>query len=317
MPSGKRQEKTALHIRNKNRERYDLPALIQAVPELESHVRPNKYGAASIDFSDPRAVKLLNTALLHHYYGIHHWSFPDGNLCPPIPGRADYLHHIADLLGESNQGDIPLGENITCLDVGVGASCIYPIIGVVEYGWSFIGSDSDPKSIASAGQIVEANAALKGKVECRLQKNPRFIFQTIWPATDKIDAVICNPPFHASLEDAQKGTKRKIKNLSGKKTNIPQLNFSGLFSELIYEGGELKFIQNMIWESRKYAKNCFWFTTLVSKKSHLKGIYKLLEKVEAKQIKTIPMGTGNKQSRIVAWTFLSEQAQAAWVTARW
>lgn len=317
MSSGKRQEKTALHIRNKNRERYDLPALIRAIPELESHVRPNKYGAASIDFSDPRAVKLLNKALLHHYYGIAHWNFPDANLCPPIPGRADYLHHIADLLGESDQGDIPLGENIACLDVGVGASCIYPIIGVVEYGWSFIGSDSDPKSIASARQIVEANAALKGKVECRLQKNPRFIFQTIWTATDKIDAVICNPPFHASLEDAQKGTKRKIKNLSGKKTNTPKLNFSGIPSELIYEGGELKFIHNMIWESRKFAENCFWFTTLVSKKSHLQGIYKLLEKVEAKQIKTMPMGTGNKQSRIVAWTFLSEETQAAWVAARW
>lgn len=63
-------EKGRLHTRNRNRERYDLRALIAAVPELKSYVRVLDHGAESIDFSDPRAVKLLNKALLNHYYGI-------------------------------------------------------------------------------------------------------------------------------------------------------------------------------------------------------------------------------------------------------
>jgi len=311
------QEKARLHSRNKNRERYDFSALTISNPELKIYVKPNKFGVDSVDFSNPFAVKLLNKAILNHYYGIESWEFPDENLCPPIPGRADYIHHIADLLGENNFGTIPFGDKITCLDVGLGASCIYPIIGVTEYDWKFIGSDIDPKSIASAQNIVNSNSSLKDKIECRLQKNPKDVFHGIIDQEDKMDLTICNPPFHSSIEDAQKGTRRKIKNLSGKKVKSPELNFAGISNELICDGGEYKFIQNMIRESKKFSKNCYWFSTLVSKQSNLKGIYKLLEKIEANQIKTIPMGTGNKSSRIVAWTFFSREEQKEWRETRW
>tara|TARA_B100000795_G_scaffold31524_2_gene20867 strand:- start:5921 stop:6889 length:969 start_codon:yes stop_codon:yes gene_type:complete len=309
--------KARLHSRNKNRERYDLGALIMSNPELKQYITPNKLGVDSIDFANPIAVKLLNKALLNHYYGIKNWEFPDENLCPPIPGRADYIHHIADVLSESNFGRMPSGDRITCLDVGVGANCIYPIIGVTEYDWNFIGSDIDLKSVAAAQQIIDANTPLATKVICRLQKDPTSIFYGIIGKEDKIDVTICNPPFHASAEDAQKGTRRKVKNLSGKKVKTAQLNFAGISNELICEGGEAQFIQQIIRESKNYSKNVYWFSTLVSKQSNLKGIYKLLEKNQAIQFKTIPMGTGNKSSRIVAWTFLSLEAQKEWRDKRW
>ena len=318
MPSKKNQQKKSrLHYRNKNREQYDLSALKTSSPELKNYIIPNKFGVKSVDFSSPLAVKILNKAILNHYYGIKNWEFPDENLCPPIPGRADYIHHIADLLGENNFGKIPIGNKITCLDVGLGASCIYPIIGVIEYDWKFIGSDIDPKSIASAQHIINSNSAIKDKIECRLQKNSKNVFHGIINKEDKIELIICNPPFHASIEDAQKGTRRKIKNLSGKKVKTPELNFSGISNELICEGGEYQFIQNMIRESKKFSKNCYWFSTLVSKQSNLKGIYKLRENIEANQIKRITMGTGNKSSRIVAWTFLSIEEQKEWIETRW
>lgn len=310
-------EKTKLHPRNKNRGSYDLSALTTAIPELKKYVLLNKFGIESVDFSNPLAVKLLNKALLDYYYGIKYWEFPAENLCPPIPGRADYIHHIADLLAENNLNKIPTGDKITCLDIGVGASCIYPIIGVSEYGWKFIGSDIDPKSIASAQKIVNSNASLQGKIECRLQKNARNIFQNILDIEDKIDLTLCNPPFHASVEDAQKGTRRKIKNLTGKKTQTPVLNFAGINHEIIVDGGEYQFIQNMIRESKKFSQNCYWFTTLVSKQANLKGVLIALEKIEARQIKTIALGTTNKSSRIVAWTFLSREEQKAWRETRW
>lgn len=309
--------KTRLHPRNKNREPYELNALSASVPELSDVLIVTDHGAASIDFSDPRAVKLLNKALLNHYYGIKTWDLPDENLCPPVPGRADYIHHIADLLAGANSGTVPVGDKITCLDIGTGASCIYPIIGVAEYGWNFIGSDVDPKSIASARSIINANPSIMGKVECRLQKDPKAIFNGILNKDEKVDVTMCNPPFHSSLEDAQRGTRRKIKNLSGKSSTTPVLNFSGISSELIYEGGEYQFIQKMIWESRAFPKSCLWFTTLVSKESNLKGLLSSLEKTEAQQIRTITMGTGNKVSRIVAWTFLSGEEQKEWKASRW
>ncbi|MGB5498510.1 MAG: 23S rRNA (adenine(1618)-N(6))-methyltransferase RlmF [Maribacter sp.] len=318
MSSEKRQEKkTRLHSRNKNREKYDLKALTTANPEFVNYVKPNKYGEDSVDFSNPVAVKVLNKALLNHYYGIKNWDFPDENLCPPIPGRADYIHQIADILAETNFGKIPIGDKITCYDIGVGANCIYPIIGVTEYGWKFIGSDIDPKSIASAKHIVASNASLKDKIECRLQENRSDVLFGIIGRAEKIDFSICNPPFHSSFEDAQKGSRRKVKNLSGKKEKNPTLNFAGINSELVCDGGEYKFIHNMVKESKKFAKNCFWFSTLVSKQSNLKGIYKALELIGAHKIKTIPMGTGNKSSRIVAWTFFSKEEQKAWRETRW
>jgi len=311
------QEKSTLHPRNKNRGKYDLHALTNSIPELKSHIISNKHGEKSIDFSNPIAVKTLNRALLSHHYGIKTWMFPNENLCPPIPGRADYIHHMADLLSENNFGKIPIGDDITCLDIGLGASCIYPILGVAEYNWKFIGSDIDPKSITSAKHIINDNPKLKDKIECRLQKESSAIFQGILEKEDLIDVVICNPPFHASIEDAQKGSRRKIKNLSGKTLKIPKLNFSGISNELICKGGEHQFIQNMITESKIYSKRCFWFSTLVSRQSNLKGIYKSLENSNIKQLKTITMGTANKYSRIVAWTFLSKEEQKEWGETRW
>ena len=311
----KREEKTNLHPRNKNRKRYDLKALTISISDLTNYIQTTKTGKASIDFSDPTAVRLLNKALLHHYYGIKYWEFPKENLCPPIPGRAEYIHHIADLLSEYNEGSIPMGDILTCLDVGIGASCIYPIIGITEYGWSFIGSDVDSKSIEHAKQIVNLNGALKGKVICKIQHNSNFIFRGIVAKKDKIDVSICNPPFHASQADLQKGNKRKVKNLTGQ--NVSKFNFSGNSNELIYEGGEYQFIKNMIEESKEISKSIFWFTTLVSKESNLKKIDKALAKNKPVERRIIDIKTGNKISRIVAWTYLTPVEQKNWRESRW
>lgn len=313
----KKQTKARLHPRNKNRERYDLSSLIKATPSLKKYVVPNKYGVESVDFSDAAAVRLLNTAILNHYYGIKEWEFPAENLCPPIPGRADYIHQIADLLAEDNFGNIPSGEGVVGFDVGVGASCIYPIIGVTEYGWSFIGSDTDPKSVDSAQRIADSNPSLKGKIECRLQKDSKDVLYGVLDREAGVDFVICNPPFHSSVEEAQEGSRRKVKNLSGKKVDKPELNFSGISTELIYAGGEYRFIQNLVRESEKFAKNCLWFSTLVSKQSNLKKIHSLLERTDTIQIRTISMGTGNKSTRLVAWSFLSKAQRKEWREERW
>jgi len=297
-------EKTSLHPRNKHRERYDFGQLIQCCPELAPFVRMNDYMDESIDFFNPEAVKTLNKALLKHSYDIDYWDIPQGFLCPPIPGRADYIHYIADLLGSRNNDKIPTGNGIKCLDIGVGANCVYPIIGNKEYDWSFVGSDIDRVSIASANKIIEMNLHLKGKVELRLQSNPQHFFQGIIQKDEHFAVSICNPPFHASFADAQAGTIRKLDNLSRKNTTKPVLNFGGQNKELWCEGGEEQFVKNMIFESKQFAASCFWFSSLVSKESNLESVYATLKKVEALEVKTIPMGQGNKKSRIVAWTFL-------------
>ncbi len=310
-------EKSSLHPRNKHRERYDFKLLIGSCPELASFVALNAYNDESIDFFNPEAVKMLNRALLKQYYDIDYWEIPGNYLCPPIPGRADYIHHIADVLGNSNHGQIPTGQQIKCLDIGVGANCVYPIIGNKEYGWSFVGADIDPVAIESAKKIIECNLSIKGKIELRWQSNPDNIFKGILREDEYFDLTICNPPFHASLADAQSGTLRKLSNLNRKKITRPILNFGGQNTELWCKGGEERFVNDMILQSKQYATSCFWFTSLISKSSILNSVNIALRNAKAFEVKTIPMGQGNKISRIVAWTFLNKEEQQKWVNRRW
>lgn len=296
--------KSKLHPRNKHNKRYDFEILIKSFPKLKKFVRANQYGDDSIDFSNPNGVKALNSALLKHYYDIDFWEIPKGHLCSPIPGRADYIHYIADLLAEGNKEEIPTGNKIKCLDIGVGANCIYPIIGISEYGWSFIGSDISETSINSAKAIATKNLELKDKIDLRLQTNPNSIFRDILSENEKITITICNPPFHASAEAALSSNFRKVKNLTGLNLEYPELNFGGQHNELWCEGGELKFIKNMIFQSRIYKNNCTWFTSLVSKKDNIRPLKKALKEAKVTSYKVINMGQGNKTSRIIAWTFL-------------
>ena len=295
-----RSEKQALHPRNLHRAHYDFEQLGKACPELNTFVFTNAYGNASIDFADPQAVKTLNKALLKVFYGISDWDIPQGYLCPPIPGRTDYIHYAADLLASCNNGVVPSGSGIHVLDVGTGANCIYPLTRNALYGWSFTGSDVDPKAIASAERITAANGQLKGKINIRLQANKNNIFKGIIQAADRFDLSICNPPFHASREEAQAGTNRKQRNLGQKKG---ALNFGGQSNELWYTGGERAFITKMIAESVLFASQCNWFTSLVAKSASLESIYYALEKANAADVRTVKMAQGSKISRMIAWKF--------------
>jgi 23S rRNA (adenine1618-N6)-methyltransferase len=305
-------EKTNLHPRNLHRLGYDFNELIAINPELKPFVLVNEYEIETINFSNPQAVKALNKSLLIANYGIQNWDIPENYLCPPIPGRVDYIHYIADLLALSNNGIIPEGENVQVLDTGIGANCIYPILGNYVYGWSFVGTEIDEKAIQNCKTIIKDNPQLMDFISLQLQTESRYIFKNIITAEDHFSLTICNPPFHNSKEEASKASIRKLNNLENTRTKNPILNFGGQNAELWCDGGELGFITEMIFESAKYPMQCLWFTTLVSKKENLSSLYKTLNKVNVVEVKTIDMAQGQKKSRILAWTFQSETQQKAW-----
>lgn len=377
-PAGKRQakpetklvtgatiEKKGLHQRNLHRSGYDFDKLTEASPALKPYVRPNPYGNLSIDFADAQAVKALNLALLQLHYGIEYWDIPTGFLCPPIPGRVDYLHYIADLLAgvesstlESKSDDLKSGQNvpyasepdshssapkqkhkskpqkkmkINALDIGTGANGIYPLLGIQAYGWRFVASDVDPLSIENVNRIVERNKALQGKLQTRLQTDHQKVFHGIIQAGDRFDITLCNPPFHGSLSEASEGSLRKVKNLTANRAakghkpepaadkatpDANELNFGGQKAELWCEGGEKQFLANMICESKDFATQCLWFTSLVSKKENLQPCYAALEKAGAVTVKTIDMAQGNKLTRVLAWSFLTPKQRELWAKYR-
>jgi 23S rRNA (adenine1618-N6)-methyltransferase len=297
-------EKSSFHPRNRHRARYDFPALTRSFPELGPFVRPSPVGTDTIDFADPAAVTALNAALLRHHYAIERWHVPPGYLCPPIPGRADYVHHIADLLAESNGGEIPRDAGTRILDIGIGANAIFALLSVVEYGWTVVGTDIDPTALESARQIVAANPQLAGRIECRRQASPHEIFRGVTAPDERFAACVCNPPFHASAAAAAAGTDRKLRNLSGgKKPTAPTRNFGGQSNELWYPGGEAAFVRRMIVESSGRPTLCGWFTTLVSQRDNLTALQHAARTAGTAEVRTIDLTHGQKKSRILAWRF--------------
>lgn len=289
--------KAGLHPRNKHKNGYDFELLVKKHPALKPFVKLNPRNEKSIDFSDAAAVMALNTALLKAHYNIADYSMPEGYLCPPVPGRADYIHHIADLL-KTDKGELPVGKRFSMLDIGVGANCIYPLIAHAEYEWTVVGSDIDTVAIENAESIVSANK-LDSAITLRLQENKNKILDGIIRPEDFFHFVVCNPPFHSSSEEAAKATLKKNFKLGLAKYNQ---NFGGTNNELWCEGGEQVFITRMINESLNYRKNVHWFTCLVSRYETLPSLYAEFKRLNIKSVRTLDMSQGQKKSRILAWT---------------
>lgn len=321
-----RPHKPDMHPRNRFRDGYDFDALRAGHPTLAPFVVPNAYGDLSIDYADACAVKALNQALLAHAYGLRAWDLPPGGLCPPIPGRSEHLHHLADLLADGASGagsaggasgagsaGVPRGRAVSVLDVGTGASCIYPLIGAREYGWRFVGTEVDPASARWAEKLVAAHPQVADRIEVRLQPSPLHCFEGVVEPDERFDLSLCNPPFFASAQEAARGNRRKRRNLSekradggrsgGKRPTGDVRNFGGKAGELWCEGGELGFVQRMISESAARPQLCRWFTTLVARGATLPRLRRALDDAGAVEVRVLELSHGAKQSRILAWRF--------------
>lgn len=280
----------SLHPKNKHNNGYDFDKLLKVSEDLKPFVVVNSFGTVTIDFSDPKAVKELNKALLKAHYKIEHWNFPDQNLCPPIPGRVDYIHYLADLLSKE--------ENIKILDIGTGASCVYPLLGVAEYEWDFVATDIDLDSLDYAQDIIDDNK-FEAKIKLRQQFKEEHVLKEILEDDDAFTATMCNPPFYKSAEEARGANRRKTRNLG----NNTVRNFAGNNNELWYIGGEKAFLHTYLYESSLNPKSSKWFTSLVSNKDNVKSLKASSKKLGVAEFKIIPMTQGNKVTRIVCWRF--------------
>lgn len=314
-----------LHPRNRYQGQYDFPRLMACHRPLQAWLVATPGGGQSIDFANPDAVRELNRALLKADYGIAHWDIPAGYLCPPVPGRVDYLHGLADLLAVDNSGGLLRGPQVQVLDIGTGANLIYPLLGQAEYGWRFVGSDIDAGALASAAANVQANG-LQALISLRQQQARGSIFAGLIEPADRFTLTLCNPPFHASADEAARGSQRKLGNLAAGRSGraarkpvvnagsrAPVLNFGGQANELWCTGGEASFLRRMIKESAACQQQVLWFSSLVAKSEHLADIHKQLAKVGVADVRQGEMAQGSKRSRFVAWSFHAPAARQAWL----
>lgn len=339
-----------LHSRNPHQGRYDMEALTKTLPELQQYLRPNPAGEDTIDFADADAVFCLNQALLAHFYKVDDWQVPMGYLCPPIPGRVDYIHYAADLLTKYSKREYK-HDRVKVLDIGTGANLIYPIVGSQSYGWKFVGSEIDAVAVKAAQRTIDNNAVLSGMVELRLQRDAESIFDGLIEEGEFYHLSMCNPPFYASAAEARMANEKKVGNLarhriakglveepqepvvaeaeavepavevadavadssdpwakakkvaSESRAESSERNFGGQNAELWVDGGELAFIERMARESRDYADQVGWFSTLVSRQENVEPLLDVLAEVGAQKTEIVKMTQGQKISRFVAWRF--------------
>jgi len=341
------------HPRNSFQGTYDMNRLVTCYPTLSPHIIKGPTGRPTVDWADSVAVRALNTALLVADYNVNpSYSdiLPKEALVPPIPGRADYVHHIADLLqnctSKDDDAEIPKGSRVIGFDIGTGSSCIYASIAASVYGWRMIASDINTTSLESAQKIVTANE-LDDLIDIRHQKiSNSSIFDGILEQDERIDFCMCNPPFYHNREEFVAENTRKLKGLAksrgqfkradrdkaanknGEEVVATSNNFGGLESELICKGGEVRFVKHIFNESKMYWNRCAWFTTLVSRNDNLKKIKSYMREKHKrrrrprkgdrviKMIDQIPIGAGKKKSNILIWTFMDEDERRDWARSR-
>ena len=284
--------KIIMHPQNPFQRAYHFDELIKIHPDLKPYVFTNEYGTETIKFGSNKAVKELNKALLKQHYQLKYWDIPEKNLCPPIPGRLDYLLHINDLLKQKN--------NVHLLDIGTGANLIYPILGTCHFNWKCTASEVDKTSLKNGQLIIDKNKILE-TIELRPQQFKNSILVNIIQTTDYFDVLVCNPPFYKNAFEAAKKNEKKNKNL--KLENTEKLNFGGEANELWYKGGEEAFIKKMALESVQFKNQVGWFTSLVSQKENLKNIKRAINKTFPVEVKIVDMEQGNKKSRFIAWRY--------------
>jgi 23S rRNA (adenine1618-N6)-methyltransferase len=279
-----------MHPKNPFQEDYDFNALMGHYKELSEYVFRNEFGNQTINFGNKHAVKALNTALLKKFYNVN-WDIPDGNLCPPIPGRLDYLLYLADLIKK---------EKVHLLDIGTGANLIYPILASCHFKWNCTASEVDRSAFINGLALIERNEILR-HIDLRQQKFKNKIFEHLIKPTDTFDAVVCNPPFYKNAYEAASKNQKKVKNLNLNESD--KSNFSGLSNELWYKGGEVAFIRKMVAESILYKNQVHWFTSLISNKDNVRIVKRAINKTNPTKTRIIDMEQGNKKSRFIAWSF--------------
>nr|CCA19318.1 putative methyltransferase METT10D [Albugo laibachii Nc14] len=303
-----------LHERNRYRNSPpDFYALAQKFPSLSPHLRnvDIRRKRAAFAWEDPYALRELTTALLKHDFGIK-WSIPINRLCPPVPNRLNYLHWMEELAEEADRKSLVVDELsaqsestkvVRGLDIGTGASCIFPLLGTsLHPDWTFIATEIDSTSYSAALINLRNNPHLAQRIELKHAVDNQFFTEALnGKFKCAITFTMCNPPFFANSNEIQLH---------------PQAFCMGSPIEMIYPGGEVRFVSEMLDQSVTFKKRIIWFTSMLGKKSSLRPLLAKLRSVQGVTYYcTTEFCQGQTKRWGIAWTF-NEQLRNAFASSK-
>ena len=245
----------------------------------------------TLDFGDQKVSIALTRAILRDAFEIE-MEIPRDRLCPPVPNRVNYIEWLHEILNiklvDPKTGkvrDVP--KRFRGLDVGIGASCIYPLLGHRMYGWNFVGTDIDRKSFDYAMRNVKRNGFEK-HIDLKLVKPDDDLIPAT--AVNTLDFCMCNPPFFENEDEVSPHPSRTC--------------FAGANNEMITRGGEKEFVSRMIENSKKHGTKLRWYTSMLGKKSSIKAlIRKLRTENRVKEIVSSAFVQGQTRRWGLAWSF--------------
>ncbi|KAJ3693961.1 hypothetical protein LUZ60_009441 [Juncus effusus] len=307
MPRGSRKRRRSpapeMHSRNRYKDSPpDFSLLASLYPSFLPYlIFPSGPDRPTIDFADFSATRELTRVLLLHDHGVN-WWIPDGQLCPTIPNRSNYIHWIEDLLASDLIPSINTDDSnklVRGFDIGTGANCIYPLLGASLLGWSFVGSDITPVALEWAKKNVENNPHISHLIEIRAASKSEpsdddSVLVGVVKEGERFDFCMCNPPFFESLADAGLN---------------PKTACGGTREEMVCDGGEREFVGRIVEDSICLKDSFRWFTSMVGRKANLKFLISKIREKGATIVKTTEFVQGHTARWGLAWSFFSPKTK--------
>ncbi|KEQ95112.1 hypothetical protein AUEXF2481DRAFT_29832 [Aureobasidium subglaciale EXF-2481] len=252
---------------------------------------------AHVDFQDPKALQQLTKSLLKRDFNLE-LELLDDRLCPPVPVRYSYVRWLQDLMDTTNDIDVEdlSKEEVTGLDIGIGASCIYSLLACsLRSSWKMLGTDIDPTSFTCANNNIEKNS-MGSRITTKLNTSEDPLISPQAFGIDRLGFTMCNPPFYSSAEDMAIS--------SAGKSNSPSAICTGAEVEMICPGGDVGFVLRMVEESRELKDTVRWYTSMLGKLSSVHQVIDRLKELGITNWAVTLLRAGNKTRRwAVGWSY--------------
>ncbi|XP_004706928.1 RNA N6-adenosine-methyltransferase METTL16 [Echinops telfairi] len=287
----------SMHARNRYKDKPpDFAYLASKYPDFKQHVQINLNGRVSLNFKDPEAVRALTCTLLREDFGLS-IDIPLERLIPTVPLRLNYIHWVEDLIGHQDSDKSALRRGI---DIGTGASCIYPLLGATLNGWYFLATEVDDMCFNYAKKNVEQNN-LSDLIKVVKVPQKTLLMDALKEECEIIyDFCMCNPPFFANQLEAKGVNSRNARRPPPSSVN------TGGITEIMAEGGELEFIKRIIHDSLQLKKRLRWYSCMLGKKCSLAPLKEELRIQGVPKVTYTEFCQGRTMRWALAWSFYDD-----------
>lgn len=280
-----------MHPRNLYKDKApNFRALAEKYPEFANCVFKDLKGKCHLDYKSPTSLRQLAIALLKEDFDLE-VEMPLNRLIPTIPLRLNYILWIEDILKELS--DVK-GKGI---DIGTGATCVYPLLGCKKNGWEFLASEVDETNFTIAEKNIQRNK-MQEKIKVKKVSGKTALLELLEGNAGQFDFCMCNPPFFADHMEAQAITSSR----SDDRAEPSSINTASV-GESITEGGEAEFIKKIIVESVDFQGKIKIFTSMIGKKTNIPLVKKELRDHKIPNYQTTEFCQGKTMRWGIAWTF--------------